>query len=172
MVHTLLFVFGLLPLVSARSPPPCPVLISLSVVSFSPSSIFFPPLSKLFLLLRSSLSHVIVLTARDESGEMVACGVKEMLQTVAVRVLSVSLSHLSPIQCICWGSHRTVLFIFTSVCFFVPSFSLPHPFISLSFCSCTTPPPVVVSFLMGGPGWSLLSERGGRVQLASKCVVC
>lgn len=67
--------------------------------------------------------------------------------------------------CVCRVSRRAVFFIFTSVCPpFIISHSLPYYIFSHLFVFVPVPysHPVVVSSLMGGPGWSLLSDRGGK----------
>lgn len=70
--------------------------------------------------------------------------------------------------CVCRVSRRAVFFIFASVCLFPPapiiSHSLPYYIFSHLFIFVPVPysHPVIVSSLTGGPGWSLLSDKGGK----------
>lgn len=109
---------------------------------------------------------MIVLAAHNKSGEIVACSVKEAVKTEWLPDLRFSLSPHSLIQCMSAGFHTEQSFSFSPLyaSFFSSSVSL-HLTSSFHISLCLFLrhiPPVVVSFLMGGPGWSLLSVRGAK----------
>lgn len=122
------------------------------------------------------LSHVIVLAAHNESGEIVVA--RSVKEVVAARLAILSVTSLTHPVYVCWVSHGTVFFIFTSVCFcfffhLLSLSTLRHLFISLCICSCAILPLLLsVSWWEDLGGLSFPTEEEKPVQLASKWEVC